>query len=60
MHPRHFEDELHQPNTAPGLCPECGKDANIWDAVDGQWECCFCNWKGRHPKPKPHSTEEQP
>jgi ribosomal protein L37AE/L43A len=60
MHPRHFEDELHQPNTAPGVCPECGMDADIWDAVDGHWECCFCSWKGRHPKPKPHSTEEQP
>lgn len=53
MHPRHFEDELFEPNTAPGICPECGKDASIWDAVVGQWECVLCSWKGRHPLPKP-------
>lgn len=48
-----FFDDLDTPNTAPGLCPECGKPANIWAAVTQQWCCCFCNWRGRNPnKPK--------
>lgn len=58
MHPRHFEDELCSPNTLPGFCPECGKEADIWEAVAGVWECRLCDWKGRNPVLKPHSTEE--
>lgn len=51
-------DDFDSPNTAPGDCPECGQPANIWEAVSQQWECTFCNWRGRNPKQKPHSTEE--
>jgi hypothetical protein len=43
-------DELDQPNTAPGTCPDCGQKANIWNAMQQEWECSFCDWKGRNPK----------
>lgn len=43
-------DDFDQPNTAPGNCPECGQPANIWEAVSQQWECVYCNWRGRNPK----------
>lgn len=44
-----FFDDLDTPNTQPGNCPECGKPANIWEAIAQQWECSYCNWKGRQP-----------
>ena len=48
-----LHDDFDAPNTAPGLCPECGQPANIWEAVSQQWECTFCNWRGRNPKQPP-------
>lgn len=44
-----MSDDFERPNTAPGTCPECGQPANIWAAISQQWECSFCNWKGRNP-----------
>ena len=46
-------DDFDAPNTAPGLCPDCGQPANIWEAVSQTWECCNCMWKGRNPKQLP-------
>lgn len=43
-------DDLDAPNTAPGDCPECKLPANIWDVMKQQWECSFCDWKGRNPE----------
>jgi len=40
-------DDFDAPNTKPGLCPECGKRADIWNVHDATWECVYCNWTGR-------------
>jgi ribosomal protein L37AE/L43A len=42
-------DDFDQPNTAPGTCPDCGQQADIWAAITQQWECRLCDWKGRNP-----------
>lgn len=53
-------DDFDQPNTQPGLCPECGQPANIWEAVAAVWQCSFCDWSGRHPRQKPVQPETLP
>ena len=39
-------DDFDAPNTKPGLCPECGQRADIWDVMRNRWECTYCNWTG--------------
>ena len=46
---KHMNDDFDAPNTLPGQCPECGLNADIWEAVKQEWHCCFCNWHGRNP-----------
>ena len=48
-----MRDDFDAPNTLPGICPECGQDADIWCAVAGHYECRLCSWTGRNPLPKP-------
>jgi hypothetical protein len=42
-------DDLDEPNTAPGMCPDCGQLADIWIANSQQYECRLCDWRGRNP-----------
>lgn len=48
-------DDFDTPNTRPGTCPECGQRANIWDSLRQLWECCLCNWAGKHPDRNPEA-----
>jgi len=54
-----MNDDFDAPNTLPGQCPECGLNADIWNATQQEWECSFCNWHGRNPnrenKYEPHN-----
>ena len=34
----------NDPPTRPGLCPNCGQEANIWNPAIYRWECSFCEW----------------
>jgi len=47
-------DDIDSPNTRAGYCPVCAQRADIWEATQGQWHCCFCNWKGVKPDREPH------
>jgi len=54
---KYMIDDFDQPNTFPGTCPDCGQKANIWNATQQEWECSFCDWKGRNPKREIKSNE---
>lgn len=51
-------DDFDSPNTKPGFCPVCGQPATIWEAVTQNWECVFCNWRGRKPDPMSRQIQE--
>ena len=50
-------DDFDAPNTKPGLCPECGQRADIWDVMRNRWECTYCNWTGIKTKQPENDNE---
>lgn len=43
-----MDADLDTPNFRPGYCPDCGQ-RTLWDAMLNQWECSYCDWRGRQP-----------